>query len=41
MLDFTASEYFIGSGDALNVKEPKTDERQQQNTNKNSPLLTV
>lgn len=41
ILNFIASGYLIGSGDALNVKELKTDERQQQNTNKNSPLLTV
>lgn len=32
---------FIGSSDALNVKELKTDKRQQRNTNKNSTLLTV
>lgn len=32
---------FIGSSDALNVKESKTDKRQQRNTNKNSTLLTV
>lgn len=44
MIDFTASKqssYFIGSGDALNVKESKTYKRQKWNTNKNSSLLTV